>query len=457
MKNILLIEPDYRSKFPPLGLMRLATYHRDAGDNVTFARGCDPKLASLGWDRVYVSSLFTYELPRTVKTLRFYGHCVADELDLVVGGVGATLMPEYIRQRIPCRIVSGTLEEENRVEDGSPAIALLPPAYDLIDSSPYHYKPSNSYFCRATLGCPRKCAFCAVPRLEGKFGFLQSPLEQIQAATERHGERRHLVMLDNNVLGCPQLESIIADIASAGFEAKARHGRASRTVDFNQGLDARLVTAETARLLSTICLTPIRLALDYDAVEGKYREAIDLLVQTGFCEFTTYVMFNYQDTPQSLYHRLRLNAELSESLNVRIAGFPMKYVPIDDVTRKYIAPAWKWRYLRGIQCILLATRGLVSPHLEFFEAAFGSTWEEFVEIISMPDRYIIHRKRHHDAEAAEWSRMYRKLLPSERDELMDILDRARISALRTEILRTAPNPYRGILQHYYPNGQVPHD
>lgn len=40
-KNILLIEPAYRNKFPPLGLMKIATYHRQRGDRVVFAKGRD--------------------------------------------------------------------------------------------------------------------------------------------------------------------------------------------------------------------------------------------------------------------------------------------------------------------------------------------------------------------------------------------------------------------------------
>lgn len=52
MGKVLLIEPDYRSKFPPLGLMRLSTYHEKMrGDRVVFARGKQPHLLDDKWDR----------------------------------------------------------------------------------------------------------------------------------------------------------------------------------------------------------------------------------------------------------------------------------------------------------------------------------------------------------------------------------------------------------------------
>lgn len=39
MRNILLIEPNYKNKYPPIGLMKIATYHRTLGDRVTFFKG----------------------------------------------------------------------------------------------------------------------------------------------------------------------------------------------------------------------------------------------------------------------------------------------------------------------------------------------------------------------------------------------------------------------------------
>lgn len=38
-RNVLLLEPNYKNKYPPIGLMKLATYHRMLGDNVVFYKG----------------------------------------------------------------------------------------------------------------------------------------------------------------------------------------------------------------------------------------------------------------------------------------------------------------------------------------------------------------------------------------------------------------------------------
>ena len=38
-RNILLLEPNYKNKFPPIGLMKSSTYFRVRGDNVVFYKG----------------------------------------------------------------------------------------------------------------------------------------------------------------------------------------------------------------------------------------------------------------------------------------------------------------------------------------------------------------------------------------------------------------------------------
>ena len=38
-RKILLVEPNYKNKYPPMGLMKIATYYRMLGDDVTFFKG----------------------------------------------------------------------------------------------------------------------------------------------------------------------------------------------------------------------------------------------------------------------------------------------------------------------------------------------------------------------------------------------------------------------------------
>jgi hypothetical protein len=37
--KILLIEPNYSNKYPPIGLMKLSTYHKNLGHEVVFYKG----------------------------------------------------------------------------------------------------------------------------------------------------------------------------------------------------------------------------------------------------------------------------------------------------------------------------------------------------------------------------------------------------------------------------------
>jgi hypothetical protein len=451
MANILLVEPDYRSKFPPIGLLRIASYHKSIGNNVTFTRGKNPVLCNLKWHKIYISSLFTYELPRTVRTIKYYRPSVLSDEDIIVGGIAVTLLPEYIKKHATCKIIEGPLSTPSILDHEKKAIAKYIPDYSIMNDPRWPYQPKNSYFCRISIGCIRKCKFCAVPQLEPKFGYFQPLRSQIKEINNQYGEMQHLILMDNNILACDNLESIINDIKKAGFERGALKNKKKRYIDFNQGIDVRLINKEVSKLLSTIALSPVRLAFDYKGIKKDYLKAIDLLCKDGFDKFTNYLMFNFNDDPVDFYNRMRLNLELSDKYKIRITGFPMRYVPIHDITRRYISPGWKWRFLRGIQCVLLATHGMVSPHTDFFNTAFGTDYNEFLEILSMPDRYIIYRVKYENNEADNWKKLYRKLTETQKDELYEILFKLRNSKGKKEILRQNRS-FCKILDHYYPDG-----
>jgi hypothetical protein len=72
-KHILLIEPGYKNKYPPLGLMKLAQYHgpRGKGDKLKFIKGEDKGVLDTYWDRIYVTTLFSFEWKRISESIDF--------------------------------------------------------------------------------------------------------------------------------------------------------------------------------------------------------------------------------------------------------------------------------------------------------------------------------------------------------------------------------------------------
>lgn len=68
-KRILLIEPGYKNKYPPLGLMKIAQYHGPNGrrDKVTFIKGRDRSIEQSAWDRIYITTLFSFEHRKSLR------------------------------------------------------------------------------------------------------------------------------------------------------------------------------------------------------------------------------------------------------------------------------------------------------------------------------------------------------------------------------------------------------
>jgi hypothetical protein len=94
-RDILLVEPADDHKYPPLGLMKIAAYHRHLGDNVTFVRGCLPEPAGRFWDRIYITTLFSYNWSWLVETVRYYKHNIfGSSTRIMVGGIAASLLPD---------------------------------------------------------------------------------------------------------------------------------------------------------------------------------------------------------------------------------------------------------------------------------------------------------------------------------------------------------------------------
>lgn len=607
-RRVLLLEPNYKNKFPPIGLMKLATYFRLRGDDVVFYKGdlkefvinqiteaCIAKLSELDnsinwklrsdkislyikyrkreyldriglkdseialilepwleyykkyyhsgeykkhpqWDWVGVTTLFTFYWDITIETIEFAKTMVKDLKNLMVGGVLASIQPEEIEKATGIRPHVGTLHTPGKDidEDNPYIIDELPLDYSILDEIDYVYPDSGAYYSYSTRGCIRKCAFCAVWRIEPKYQEYIPLQDRIERTRRLYGEQQNLLLMDNNVLASSKLEEIVQDIKACGFTKGAKYiepnwykisirnlrlrinnrayirksykllqelnnqrslDEATRTqiyalreqhgllhpetctreallatykdfarffdmkstknagrlryVDFNQGVDARLFNDRVVNLLSEIPVRPLRIAFDNIKTEDEYTKALSMSVQHGMKDFSNYLLYNFTDKPTDLYHRMRINVDLCEQLNVSIYSFPMKYHPISGEhshDRDYIGQYWNRKYIRAVQAILNATKGKIGRGVSFFEKAFGRNEEEFMELLIMPETFILFRFFfEHLGYTQKWRELMSQLSFQEREELYPIIFKNNFNHI--EDLTTNPK-FLHILQYY---------
>lgn len=292
--HILLIEPAYYTRYPPLGLLKLSSYHKSKGDTVELVRGCQP--TSRTPDKVYVTSLFTYAWEPVHQAVAYYKKTFP-QAKVVVGGIYATLMQEHAAVSGADEIHHGLYEE---AED-------LLPDYSLIHS----WRQSIVFSHR---GCVNQCPYCAVPVMEPCTG-------TIQVKSIRHlvapGHRK-VILWDNNLLGATNWRDLIAELKEIRLP-----------VDFNQGLDARRITEEVAQEFKGLRVDPIRMAYDVPSERKALARAIPALERAGFKlrNMIVYVLYNFQDSPEDFL------ARIGDLMEWGVVAYPMRFEPLDSLKK----------------------------------------------------------------------------------------------------------------------------
>lgn len=433
MADILLLEPGYSNKYPPIGLMKISYFHKYIHhDYVRFTKGKLPEaFEGKKWDRVYVTTLFTFEWPKTKEALEYALSVVKDPHQVYTGGILATLMPELISENFPTvKNNTGLLDKKGTLGlEHEECIDRLILDYGILEdlADEYVYPAHNAYFTYMTRGCGMKCQFCAVQTLEPKYYPYISIKETIKKIDHQFGPKKDLLLMDNNVLISPHFDQIIDEIKDLGFAKGATYKnpktgkRVQRYVDFNQGLDAFLLTPHKAARLGELAIRPARIAFDHIEDAEAYKKAIRLGAESGITHMSNYLLYNgedftgkghsyHADTPKDLYERMHISMNLQEELiektgnKVAIFSFPMRYIPLEDLKRGFVGTNWNPKYLRALQRMLIPTQGKGVSSRSFFEADFGTTAEQFVMYLAMPEAHLgwrghfVQRKNEADEE-----------------------------------------------------------
>lgn len=220
--------------YPNLALSKIAAWHKMQGDEVVWY---DP-LFTPDCDRVYMSKIFNfspdYQYPVNAK-------------EVIKGGTGYSL--------------TSTLPQE--IDDMQPDFSIYPEV------------PADTSYGFLTRGCPNKCVWCVVPRKEGVI----RPYWDIDRVANG---RKKVVLMDNNILAANDYaHQQLKKIAEKGYR-----------IDFNQAIDARLVTDQFAKELAECkWIDRIRFGCDTPAQIKDCEHAMDLITEHGYKgEYFLYTM-----------------------------------------------------------------------------------------------------------------------------------------------------------------------
>ena len=200
--------------------MKISTYYKNKGDFVEFHKGLLSQTEVRTFDKVLITTLFTFDFIMCIQTIRYYIAIVGID-NVFVGGIVATIMPENFTKEIPgLNVITGQLVSSNVLGyNDNKNIDILELDYDILWDISYDYPMADSYFIYTSRGCNRKCEFCAVKTLEPNFYNCDNIEDQIRNVDIRFGTKKQLLIMDNNILYSKKFNNAVDKIKTLGFGA----------------------------------------------------------------------------------------------------------------------------------------------------------------------------------------------------------------------------------------------
>lgn len=281
MKKIRLIDVDGHN-FPNIPLMKISAYHKGLGDDVKMY---EPLFDGIGEpaDIVYMSKVFSFtpDYPYPINAI-----------EINKGGSGYCI--ELINRK--------EIYHSERDKPLPYEIEHIYPDYSL-----YPKLTKDTAFGFLTRGCPRGCGFCHVASKEGRCSYKVADL------SEFWNGQKNICLCDPNILACKDHMELLRQLV----ESKSK-------INFNQGLDIRLINDRNIELLKQMRFDGIHFAFDRwqdkDIIEPKLRQFAE---KTGFNKdrgrVMVYILMNFDTTIEQDIYRIQLCREL------KFAPYPMIY------------------------------------------------------------------------------------------------------------------------------------
>jgi len=312
-ENVLLIEPKYQKKYPPLGLAKIKTYLEEKNKKVKFSDQILPEK----FDLICVTTLFTYYSKAVFDVLKNRGFFNSNT-KILIGGVLASIMPDIFKEEKNVFVFKGY----------SKILDQCIPDPDIMNNTEDPWNTFSYIF--TSRGCPNKCAYCTVWRIEKDRWVNPSWKEMIDLSKPN-------IMISDNNLSAVSMEHL-KEIIDFTVENKKK-------ILFDNGFDCKHITEDMAKELSRLKFirSGMRLAFDRIEEDGIFQKAVMMLKNAGIpkSSMMAYVLFNFTDHPQDAYYRARSCYDLG------IRPYPQYYRPLNTLDKKKIFIGKHWTLKLG--------------------------------------------------------------------------------------------------------------
>ena len=258
-----------------------------------------------------------------------------------------------------------------------PDIENIAPLYDVNiqseDDNPY---PRSKIVLYASRGCPNKCSYCAVPKMEGTMKPYKSIADMLNATNMPYASS--VTLYDNNFTEHPYFDTIVDELIDFG-----------KPCDIH-GLHVDSFTKHHAKRFSELKWAAqgesqfpyLRFSFDKIKYANGIHKALRWVTDYDVkASFFLYMLWNWRDSPSDFFLRLQIAQKIVDDVGETIYLFPQRYEPLNALERnKYIGKHWNADLVRGVTRLYTQIHGFIPiTRSRNIYDWIGHTFEEFME------------------------------------------------------------------------------